>query len=92
MNRSKMMQQWQEALVNQPDFLQNILQSALQKVLQAEFEDFIGASPYERSPERQGFRNGSYQRQLKTRVGSIELNVSRDRSGEFKTELFDRYQ
>ena len=89
---NKMTKQWQQTLVNQPDFLQEILQLAIQQVLNSEFKDFIGVSPYERSSKRRATRNGSYQRQLKTRVGSIELHVCRDREGEFKTDLFDRYQ
>lgn len=91
-NRTMMTQQWQEALVDQPDFLKTIIQSAIQTALNSQFEEFIGASYYERSPGRRSVRNGSYTRQLKTRVGSINLNVCRDRDGEFKTDLFDRYQ
>lgn len=91
-NRTMTTEEWQEALINQPDFLKAMMQSALQKMLDSQFVEFIGALPYERSPERRAVRNGSYQRQLKTRVGSIELNVCRDREGEFRTDLFDRYQ
>lgn len=91
-NRSMMTQEWQEALIDQPDFLKTMIQSAIQKALDTQFMEFIGASPYERSPARRSVRNGSYPRQLKTRVGTIELNVCRDRDGEFRTELFDRYQ
>jgi transposase-like protein len=91
-NRSKMAEQWQETLIDQPDFLKTVVQSAIQKVLDIQFTEFIGADPYERTQGRRAVRNGSYQRQLKTRVGSIELNVCRDREGKFKTDLFDRYQ
>ena len=35
---------------------------------------------------------GSYERELTTRVGRLELEVPRDRDGTFSTELFDRYQ
>lgn len=91
-DRSTMTDQWQETLINQPDFLKTMIQSAIQKVLDAQFTEFIGAHPYERTEGRKAVRNGSYERRLKTRVGSIELNVCRDREGEFKTDLFDRYQ
>jgi transposase-like protein len=57
-----------------------------------QFDRHINAAPHERSSERRGLRNGSYYRSLKTRVGSIELNVCRDREGRFRTELFRRYQ
>ena len=91
-NRSKMAEQWQEALIDQPDFLKTMIQSAIQKALDMQFAEFIGAGLYERTEERRAVRNGSYQRQLKTRVGSIELDVCRDREGTFRTDLFERYQ
>ena len=35
---------------------------------------------------------GSYERELTTRVGRLELEVPRARDGTFSTELFERYQ
>jgi hypothetical protein len=45
------------------------------QILQAEMTDHLGAEPGERTDERQGYRNGSYQRQLTTRVGRLELEA-----------------
>ena len=90
-NRSMMTKEWQ-ALINQQDFLKDAVQAAVQKSLDAQFNAFIGARPYERTGDKRPLRNGYYQRQLKTRVGSVELHVCRDRDGEFKTDLFERYQ
>jgi transposase-like protein len=69
-----------------------LLEPILNQILQAEMTDHLGAKPGERTDERQGYRNGSYQRQLTTRVGRIELEVPRDRNGEFQTALFQQYQ
>ena len=54
--------------------------------------EFLGAAPGERSALRAGYRAGYYERGLITRVGKIELRVPRDRSGEFSTALFERFQ
>jgi putative transposase len=83
---------WQESLINQPEFLQNIVQTFLQNILNAQFDSFIGAEPYQRIEGRKGLRNGTYERNLNTRVGTITIHVCRDREGNFKPELFDRYQ
>lgn len=64
----------------------------MQKALDCEFLNFIGAQHYERTSSRNGYRNGTYERQLKTRVGCLTLHVCRDPTGEFQTELFERYQ
>jgi putative transposase len=45
------------------------------------------------SPKRRGYRNGFYTRDLATSTGRIEdLNVPRDREGQFHTQAFDRYR
>lgn len=92
MESNKISEQWQATLVDRPDFLKHALQNFMQRTLQEEFQKFIGADEYQRTSERKGYRNGSYERQLKTRVGSLSLSVCRDRDGEFKSELFERYQ
>src|SRR5690554_3359433 len=81
-----------EALVDQPDFLREIVQSTLQRLLEEEITLHLNADPHERTEERRGYRNGYRSRQLKTRVGTLSLLVPMDREGTFKTELFDRYQ
>lgn len=85
-------QQVQTVLLNDHDFVKTVVQQCLQEMLQSEFDNFIKAGPYERSSSRRGVRNGSYYRTFKTRVGSLDLCVCRDREGQFQTELFGRYQ
>jgi transposase-like protein len=79
-------------LANQPDVMKVLLKEALQEVLDAEMTEFLGADRNERSAERTGYRSGYYSRGLVTRIGKLELRVPRDRSGEFSTALFERYQ
>lgn len=82
-----------EALVAQDqDLLKALVKEALDQMLQAEMTEFLGAAPGERAEGRGGYRSGYYGRGLITRVGKIELRVPRDRSGEFSTALFERFQ
>jgi len=69
-----------------------LAREVLQEVLDAEMTDFLGADRNERNAERTGYRAGYYSRGLVTRIGKLELRVPRDRSGEFSTALFERYQ
>lgn len=75
-----------------PDLFRDLLATMVQEAIRAEFERFLGAAPYERTPARRGHRNGSYPRTLKTRVGSLELEVPRDRAGLFRPSLFAKYE
>lgn len=69
-----------------------LLKQVLDQVLQAQATEQLQAGPYERSDERQGYRNGTMPHTLTTRVGTITLRVPRLRSGRFSTDMFFRYQ
>lgn len=64
----------------------------MEDIMREELTQFLGAEWRERSPERKGYRNGSYPRDLATSSGKIEeLDIPRDREGRFHTQIFDRY-
>ena len=65
-----------------------LLEPILNQILQAEMTEHLGAEPDEQTDDRRGYRNGSYERKLTTRVGIIELEMPRDREGTFQTALF----
>ena len=75
-----------------PDALVPLLESILNQFLQAMATEAVGATKYERTDERKAYRNGSRERTLKTRIGTITLDVPRLRNGEFSHELLERYQ
>jgi transposase-like protein len=54
--------------------------------------EHLKSKPGEQTSDRRGYRNGSYERKLKMRVGTIELEVPRDREGTSLAVLFQRYQ
>ena len=66
------------------------VQLMLNQVLDLEVEAFIGAAPYERTPTRQDYRNGHYERGMVTGVGPVTLTVPRTRKG-FTSLVFERY-
>jgi putative transposase len=64
----------------------------IEEVMREELEQFLGAAWGELTPERKGYRNGTYTRDLATSSGPIQdLDVPRDREGNFHTQVFDRY-
>lgn len=72
--------------------LRQLVGTLVQETIRAEFDRFLGAAPYERTPARRGQRNGTYPRTLKTRVGALLLDVPRDRAGLFRASLFAKYE
>jgi putative transposase len=77
-------------------YLRTLAQSAVRTVIEAvmreELDAFIGAAWGECSPKRKGYRNGHYTRDLVTSTGRLQdINVPRDREGQFHTQAFERY-
>ena len=72
--------------------LGQLLEAVVNQILEAQVAEQLQAAPYERTEERQGYRNGYKPRQLTTRVGRLTLRMPQVREGVFSTELFARYQ
>lgn len=77
---------------NREDAFKKLLQDSLNSILQAESTQQLKAEKYERSEERTDSRNGCRERQLSTRIGTLELVVPRHRNVPFKTLIFDNYK
>jgi len=69
-----------------------LVKEAFEKIMALDMYEHICALRYERTPVRSGFRNGYRTRTLLTSVGAIELEVPRDRGGEYEPECFERYK
>lgn len=64
-----------------------LMEKVLNQVLQAQVSEQFQASPYERTADRQGHRNGTRARKLTTRVGTLMLRVPQIREDQFSTDL-----
>ena len=63
----------------------------LERALEAEMQSHLGYERYNRS-DIENARNGSYQKNLITNNGQIELNVPRDRKGQFEPVIVKKKQ
>ena len=79
-------------LGNRDEALRKLLEAVFNAILKAEASEQVGADLYERTDERQTYRNGYRERQFKTRVGSLELLIPKLRNGTFSTTLFANYE
>ena len=79
-------------LSDDPDFARNLVEKALNVILEGEMTDLLGCEKGERSASRRGYRSGHYTRQLTMKVGTLELRVPQDRDGRFSTRVFERYR
>jgi transposase-like protein len=68
------------------------VEETLNALLDAEADRLCRAQRYERTPERQDTRAGSYQRQLHTKAGEVTLTVPKLRTLPFETAIIERYK
>jgi transposase-like protein len=82
----------QAFLLDDKDFFYRAVRKTIQDLLEAEMTAFLQAEPSERTTERHGYRSGHRPRSMNTRVGKLHFQVPCERSGQFRTKLFDHYQ
>jgi putative transposase len=69
-----------------------LVKQAFERIMAQDMYEHICALRYERTPVREGYRNGYRARSLLTSVGVIELEVPRDRAGEYIPGCFEEYK
>ena len=75
------------------DLLRKQLQQAVNDLLEAELTAFLGYDPYARDGWNTGnSRNGAYFRKVHTQFGQIEVQVPRDRNGQFHQHTLPDYK
>ena len=71
---------------------QLILTKLFNVLMERQRDEYCNVTPYQRDDHRISQRNGYYERDLTTRIGTINLRVPRTRDGQFSTDIFERYQ
>lgn len=74
------------------EVVRGTVEQTLNALLDAEADRLCQAGRYERSPDRQDTRAGSYPRKLQTKAGEVNLKVPRLRSLPLETAIIERYK
>ena len=77
---------------NLNDVMKSTIILLFNEYMEMERDRYMKTSLYERSEIRHDYRNGYYERDLVLNVGRVTLKVPRTRSGEFSTEVFEKYK
>jgi transposase-like protein len=77
--------------VNQ--FIKDLLSETIQEMLEAELDSELGYSKYDyKNKETTNSRNGYSKKTLKSSHGEFDVNIPRDRYGEFEPQLVKKHQ
>jgi transposase-like protein len=72
------------------EFIPELIRILLNAAMRVDRQKHLGASPYERSPERKGYANGFKDKTVKTRLGEITLAVPQVRDSSFYPEALEK--
>lgn len=65
----------------------------LTQMMQGELSAELGYEPYEARGRNTGnSRNGSYKKKMRTSTGEVEVEVPRDRNGDYEPQILKKYQ
>lgn len=75
------------------DTVKDLLGDMIQGLLEGELEDELGYSKYDyHEKETNNSRNGYSKKTVRSSSGNIELDIPRDRNGEFEPQVVKKYQ
>jgi len=72
------------------DVLPELIRTVINSAMQIERQQFLNASPYERSPERRGHANGYKPKTVTTRVGQVSFAVPQVRDSSFYPQALEK--
>jgi putative transposase len=70
--------------------LPELIRIVINTAMQVERQKYLGAGPFERSPERRGQANGYKPKTVKTRLGEVTFDVPQVREGGFYPEALEK--
>lgn len=73
--------------------MKEMFKDVMQEALEAEMDDHLGYDKYDvASKSSSNSRNGYSKKTVKSELGNVELDIPRDRAGEFEAKIVPKYQ
>ena len=72
--------------------LKDIFKDSLQTAMNAEFEDHMGYERYDNKTEKTNYRNGYSDKSVHSSFGDVDLQIPRDRNGEFDPQIVPKHK
>ena len=73
--------------------MKEMFKGVVQEVLEAEMEEHLGYDKYDVSEKKITYsRYGYSKKTIKSEIGEVEIDVPRDRAGEFEAKIVPKYQ
>lgn len=82
-----------EDVMGKNGLIKRLIKSTIENILQAELEEHLGYKKYELKGKNSGnSRNGNYEKNVRSSLGEIEIEVPRDRHGDFDPQIVKKHK
>ena len=78
-------------VVSLQNVLKDMLKSGVETLLEGELEDELGYPKYDNQSSKDNYRNGSYKKSVKSDLGELDLNIPRDRNGNYEPTIVPKF-
>ena len=72
--------------------MKDIFENAIQKIMNKEFDSFIGYEKNDNKLDKDNYRNGYYSKNVNSEYGKMLLEIPRDRNAEFEPIIVKKYE
>ena len=72
------------------EFIPELIRIVVNEAMEIQRQQYLGAAPYQRTAERQGYANGFKPKTVKTRLGEITIDVPQVRDGGFYPSALEK--
>jgi putative transposase len=80
----------QQLITQGTDYLPELIRQILNTAMKAERQNYLGAAPYQHSPDRHGHANGYKPKTVTTRMGAITFDIPQVREGGFYPQILEK--
>lgn len=82
-----------EEITGQNGLLKQLTKRLIEKAMNAEMTEYLGYEKYDRQDDlTSNSRNGTSNKKVKTEIGDIEIEIPRDREGNFEPQIIPKHQ
>lgn len=82
----------QADLFGEKGLFKDLQRALMQRMLEAEMSHHLGYEKHEQSKNNGNYRNGTTSKKVLTETGEIDVEIPRDRQGNFEPQLIGKYQ
>lgn len=82
-----------EQITGENGLLKQLTKRVIEKAMEAEITDHLGYEKHDSSSKNTAnSRNGKSKKTIKTQIGEVDLNIPRDRDGDFEPAIIKKHQ